>query len=165
METVHGVIDLYVQNPMYVTFRFPNSDVWSLVYGGHHVGPNLQRIKDIKYGNYYTSGAHMDTLLGDIELPRTYLIWHAKYAIKSYKQQLDTFLKKHPRVTRTVQGEVKKLETFLEEISLRVISSEGGIRQKIAARSIQRAFRRAIENPAYRMCKNRLLREFKELAD
>ena len=38
------------------------------------------------------------------------------------------------------------------------------LRKKVAARTIQRAFRRAIGNPAYQMCKNRLLREFQELS-
>ena len=171
METVHGFIDLHVLSPMHVypprsiaTFRFPNSDVWSLIGGCYHVGPNLKKIRNLTYGHSYTSGAHVESLMRSVEIPRTHLIWLAKDAIKFHKRQLDTFLKKHPRITRRVQGEIKKLETFLEPLLLKEFLSKG-IRQKIAARSIQRAFRNAIENPGYRMCKNRLLREFQELAE
>lgn len=39
-----------------------------------------------------------------------------------------------------------------------------GIRETIAARSLQRQFREAIANPCYQMCKNRLLREFESMA-
>jgi hypothetical protein len=39
----------------------------------------------------------------------------------------------------------------------------GCIHKKIQASKIQKAFRNAIENPTYTMCKNRLIREYNEL--
>jgi hypothetical protein len=38
------------------------------------------------------------------------------------------------------------------------------LRRKIAARVIQRTFRASMSNPVYHMCRDRLLREFKDLA-
>jgi len=39
----------------------------------------------------------------------------------------------------------------------------GGIRKCMAARMIQKQFRKAISDPTYKMCQSRLLREFRDL--
>lgn len=39
-----------------------------------------------------------------------------------------------------------------------------GIRKRLAAKAIQRSFREANTNPAYQLCKNRLIRESTEMA-
>ncbi len=40
---------------------------------------------------------------------------------------------------------------------------EAAARRHLAARRIQRAFRRALSDPSYAACRRRLLREFREL--
>lgn len=70
----------------------------------------------------------------------------------------------NPRYQAYVANMARKLERPSETLrEFRNGLVLQGIRKKVAARSIQGAFRNAIANPAYRLCKKRLLREFMEL--
>lgn len=161
METVHGVTLTVGRGPMQASFRFPESDVWVLHDAGFHVGSNLSKIKCVKYGEYYSPGAYVESKMKNVALPRSYLIRQVDMHIKYMQHSLDTMLVGHPRISRRYREQLKKLETFRKtlERNERLV----GIRKKVAARSIQRQFKESISNPGYRMCKNRLLREFESM--
>lgn len=48
-------------------------------------------------------------------------------------------------------------------VTSRLALREQGYRNRLMASRIQRAFKRAVSNPNYKMCRERLLREFDEL--
>lgn len=59
---------------------------------------------------------------------------------------------------------VSRSKTFVRKVFKRVISHRNR-RINGAARKIQRAWRRAIANPKYKLCRRRLLREFDDMID
>lgn len=63
--------------------------------------------------------------------------------------------------TQSLIGEHTRMKDALRSWKTSLVLAR--LRRKIAARVIQQTFRRSMSDPAHRMCRERLLREFKDL--
>jgi hypothetical protein len=101
--------------------------------------------------------------LGELTLDRLKLVGLLKRVMQSLQEEMRKLKEYDP--TRALQRRaVEKRVVFRWYSALKAQDPQGRRLnlERRAARAIQRQFREAISNPAYRMCQKRLRREFEE---
>jgi hypothetical protein len=152
------------QSPARTLFCIPGDPEGHVVY-----------LEDFYYAGRWQAKISRNRPLGGpvvpVEIPRTLAVSVCNLALdrwasdmKRVSDMANTWARKPQEkqyVARVLKKENRPFETTRAFRNSLVLQ---GIRKKTAARAIQRQFKEAIANPAYRMCKNRLLREFESMA-